>query len=218
MREGRPVPRWQTPHREWRSDHSWPPVASSYALDDEVRLLRALVLVSAGMLVLVGVLFLGACGGEERDAVNTSAATATAPAGEPIVIRATLIVAAEEGSEPIATGTVLEGSTLGGTSFCVGGTILESHASLDPKMKAYLIDRKISCPDGTVRIGFTPEVAAGPEPEGQTPQKGVWTIVSGTGEFERAERKRKKRGRVWHKPQFAGSLHIHRNRHAIETR
>jgi hypothetical protein len=100
------------------------------------------------------------------------------------VIRATLIVAAEEGSEPIATGTVVEGSTLGGTPFCVGGTILESHASLDPKMKEYLIDRKITCPDGSVRIGFTPEVGAGPDPEGQTPQKGAWTIVSGTGEFE----------------------------------
>src|SRR5215203_5101216 len=59
-----------------------------------------------------------------------------------------------------------------------------SHASLDPKMKAYLIDRKITCPDGTVRIGFTPEVGAGPAPQGQTPQKGTWTIVSGTGEFE----------------------------------
>jgi hypothetical protein len=183
MREVRPVLwRWQTPHPAWRSDDSWPAVASSYSLDDGVRLLRAVVLVLAGMLVLVGVLFLGACGGEEKDAVNTNAATA--PAGEPIVIRATLIVAAEEGAEPIATGTVREGSTLGGTPFCVGGTILESHASLDPKMKAYLIDRKITCPDGTVRIGFTPEVGAGPDPEGQTPQKGVWTIVSGTGEYE----------------------------------
>jgi hypothetical protein len=183
MREVRRVLwRWQTPHPEWRSDHSWPAVASLYALDDGVRLLRAVVLVLAGMLVLVGVLFLGACGGEEKDAATTSAATA--PAGEPIVIRSTLIVAAEEGSEPIATGTVLEGSTLGGTPFCVGGTILESHASLDPKMEAYLIDRKITCPDGTVRIGYTPQVGADPAPEGETPQKGVWTIVSGTGEYE----------------------------------
>ena len=51
-------------------------------------------------------------------------------------------------------------------------------------MKAYLIDRKISCPDGTVRIGYTPEVGADSAPQGQTPQKGVWTIVSGTGEYE----------------------------------
>ena len=145
---------------------------------------RAVVLILVGMLILVGVLFLSACGGDEKDAANTSAASATAPPVERIVIRSTLIVAAEEGSEPIATGTILEGSTLGGTPFCAGGTILESHASLDPKMKPYLIDRKITCPDGTMRIGRTPEVGAEPSPQGQTPQRGVWTIVSGTGEFE----------------------------------
>jgi hypothetical protein len=136
------------------------------------------------VLVLAGAPFLGACGGGEKDAADTSTASGTAAPGEPIVIRSTHIVAAEEGSEPIATGTILEGSTLGGTPFCAGGTILDSHASLDPKMKAYLIDRKITCPDGTVRIGFTPEVGAGQAPQGQTPQRGVWTIVSGTGEFE----------------------------------
>src|SRR5215208_5540125 len=183
MREVRPgLWHWQAPHPEWRTDHSWPEVASSH--DDGVRLPGSVVLVLVRMLVLVGVLFLGACGGEDKEAADTGAASATAPAGEPIVMRATLMVAAEEGSEPIATGTVLEGSTLGGTPFCVGGAILESHASLDPKMKAYLIDRKVTCPDGTVRFGFTPEVGAGPAPQGQTPQKGVWTIVSGTGEFE----------------------------------
>jgi hypothetical protein len=136
----------------------------------------------AVMLVLVGVLFLGACGGDEEDAANTSTASTNAPRGEPVVIREKLIVAAKENSEPIATGTILAGSTLGGTPFCAGGTILDSHASLDPKMEAYLIDRKITCPDGTVRIGFTPEVG-GAEPQGQT-QRGSWKIVSGTGAFE----------------------------------
>jgi len=149
-----------------------------------VVLVRGAVVRRAVVLVLVGVLSVGACGGDEKDAADTSAASATAPASEPIVIRATLLVAPEEGSEPIATGRVLEGSTVGGTPFCVGGTILESHAGLDPKMKPYLIDRKITCPDGTVRIGYTPEVGADPAPEGQTPQKGAWTIVSGTGELE----------------------------------
>ena len=136
------------------------------------------------VLVLVGVLCLGACGGDEDDAADTSVASTMAASGEPIVIRSTMIVAEEEGSEPIATGTVLEGSTLGGTPFCAGGTILESHASLDPKMKAYLIDHKITCPNGTVRIGYNPEVGPDPAPHDQTPQKGVWTIVSGTGEYE----------------------------------
>jgi hypothetical protein len=135
-----------------------------------------------GVLVLVGVLFLGACGGDEKkDATNTSAAPTTAPRSEPIVIRAKLIIAAKEQSEPTATGTILAGSTLGGAPFCTGGTIRDSHASLDPKMEPYLIDRKITCPDGTVRIGFTPEVGA--EPQGQT-QRGSWKIVSGTGAFE----------------------------------
>ena len=45
-------------------------------------------------------------------------------------------------------------------------------------MEPYLIDRKITCPDGTVRIGFTQEVGA--KAKGQA-QKGSWTVVSGTG-------------------------------------
>ncbi len=44
----------------------------------------------------------GACCGDEDDAADTSAASTTAGRGEPLVIRSTLIVAAEEGSEPIA--------------------------------------------------------------------------------------------------------------------
>jgi hypothetical protein len=142
---------------------------------------RAVVRELVGVPVLVGALFLGACGGDEKDAANASAASTTAPRGEPIVIREKLIIAAQEQSEPIATGTILAGSTFGGTPFCAGGTILDSHASLDPKMEPYLIDRKITCPDGTVRIGFTPEVGA--EPQGST-QRGSWKIVSGTGAFE----------------------------------
>ena len=143
---------------------------------------RAVVVILVGVLDLVGVLFLAACGGDEKDAATTSAASTTAPRDGPIVIREKLIVAAEEHSEPIATGTILAGSTLAGTPFCAGGTILDSHASLDPKMAAYLIDRKITCQDGTMRIGFTPEVG-GAEPQGQT-QQGSWKIVSGTGAFE----------------------------------
>jgi hypothetical protein len=131
----------------------------------------------AVVLVLVGVLLLGACGGDEDDAADTSAASTTAPRGEPIVVRTRVVIAAEERAEVIATGEVLEGSTLGGSAFCAGGTILDSHGSPDPDV--LLIARTITCPDGRVRMDLTPEVV----PQGQT-QTGSWTIVGGTGAFD----------------------------------
>ena len=128
------------------------------------------------VLVLVGVLFLGACGGDGDDAAGTSAASTTARRGEPIVIRERVVIAAAPGAEPIATGEVLAGSTIGGSPFCAGGTIRDSHGSTDPAVR--LIVQTITCPDGTVRLRFTPD-----EPQGLT-QTGSWTIVSGTGAFE----------------------------------
>jgi hypothetical protein len=128
------------------------------------------------MVVLVALLLLGACGGDEDDAADTSAASTTAPRGEPIVIRTSVSIAAKEGAETIATGEVLDGSTLGGSAFCAGGTITDSHGSTDPTV--LLIARTITCPDGRVRMDLTPEVA-----QGQT-QTGSWTIVGGTGEFK----------------------------------
>ena len=129
--------------------------------------------------VLVGALLLGACGGDEDDAGATSPDSTTEARGEPIVIRTRVTVADEEFSEPIATGEVLDGSTLGGSPFCVGGTVLDSHWP-DPAEEPYLIERTITCPDGTVRMGLTPDVDV---PPGQ-PQTGSWTIVSGTGAFD----------------------------------
>jgi hypothetical protein len=130
----------------------------------------------AVVLVLV-VLLLGACAGDEDDAADTSAASTTAPRGEPIMVRTRMVIAATPRSEPIATGEVLEGSTLGGSAFCAGGTILDSHGSPDPDV--LLIARTITCPDGRVRMDLTPEVV----PQGQT-QTGSWTIVGGTGAFD----------------------------------
>ena len=130
----------------------------------------------AVVLVLASVLSMGACGGDEDDAADTSAASTTAPRGEPIVIQTSVTIAAEEGAEPIATGEVLEGSTLGGSPFCVGGTILDSHGSPDPEV--LLIARTITCPDGRVRLNLMPEVTPG------LSQTGSWTIVSGTGAFQ----------------------------------
>jgi hypothetical protein len=120
------------------------------------------------VLVLGSVLVLGACGGEEEDgAADSSAASTTAPLLEEIVIRTRIVIAAEEGAEPIATGKVLGASTVGRSPFCVGGTIRDSHGSPDPAV--FLIARTITCPDGQVRMDLTPN---------------AWTIVTGTGAFE----------------------------------
>ena len=134
----------------------------------------------AAVLVLVGVLLLGACGGDEDDAdTDTSGTPTTAPSGERVVLRTRIVIADTERAEPIATGKILEGSTLAGSSFCVGGTIVDSHGSPDPDMA--LIARTITCPNGEVRMRLMPDV--GEEAQGQT-QTGSWTIVGGTDALE----------------------------------
>ena len=138
----------------------------------------------AVVLALAGTLVLGACAANPRGANTASAPlvspSAAAQAGESIVIRTEMTIAATAGSEPIATGKVLEGSTLGGSPFCAGGTIHDSHANLDPVVEPLgLIDRRIACSDGTVRIVLTPST------EQATPQTGAWTVASGTGAFEK---------------------------------
>jgi hypothetical protein len=127
--------------------------------------------------LLVGVVLLAACGSGSDHAAHTGSAP-TQRHDERVVIRDLLTIAALPGSEPIATGTVLPGSTLEGAPFCAGGTLRDTHASADPAMKQYLVDRTITCPDGTVRIGLRPKVPF----QGMT-QTGSWTIVSGTGAF-----------------------------------
>jgi hypothetical protein len=135
---------------------------------------------SAVVPVLVGSLLLGACGGSGEDTADTNPASTSEPGGEPIVILTRVTIADEEGAETIATGEVLEGSTLGGSPFCVGGTILDTHPSPDTAEESYLIERTITCPDGTLAIGLTPDVDA---PLGE-PQTGSWTIVGGSDLFD----------------------------------
>jgi hypothetical protein len=121
----------------------------------------------------LGVLVLAACGGD------VGADSIIAPRGERIVIRTKMTIAAVSGSEPIATGSVLAGSTLGGSTFCAGGKIVDSHASRHPAVEPYgLIARTITCQAGTLTIGFTP---------GDTQdlaQTGSWTVVRGAGAFK----------------------------------
>jgi hypothetical protein len=126
------------------------------------------------VLGVAGVLLVGACGGGEDGTSETSAQS------EQVEIRTSVVGAATPGAEPIATGEVVEGSTLGGSPFCVGGTILDSHGSTDPDVA--LIARTITCPDGKVRMDLTPEVSQEMSSQDLT-QAGSWKIVSGTGAY-----------------------------------
>jgi hypothetical protein len=92
------------------------------------------------------------------------------------VIRTRVNIADESGAEPIATGEVLEGSTLEGSSFCVGGTVLDTHGSSDPAL--FLIVETITCPEGTLSLAMT-----GEEAQGLT-QTGTWMLAGGTGAYE----------------------------------
>jgi hypothetical protein len=124
----------------------------------------------AAVLGLVGVAFLAACGGDGDDAGTTTAT------GGRVVIRTSMAIAAMAGAEPIAIGKILDGSTLRGSPFCAGGTIRDTHAGNVPAVKPYgAIARTITCPEGTVTIGFTPTPETG---------TGTWTIVSGTGAYD----------------------------------
>ena len=136
-------------------------------------------------LVMVG---FAACGddGDDTGAATTSGidsdlSTAAEQAGDEIVIetRVEINAAEENRGSNVSRGEILDRSSIGDSPFCPGGTFQDAHSE-DPAIG--FVDRTIECPDGTLRIGFSP----GPPP---TPlmQSGPWHVVSGTGAFEGLE-------------------------------
>jgi hypothetical protein len=125
-------------------------------------------LASALALAAFGLAACGGDGGDENGAatkpgVDTSADRAGR--SEEIVIKTRL---------DIPTGEVLGESSIGDSSFCPGGTFRDRRGDGDIGS----VDRTFRCPDGSLRIGFSPG-----EPRGQT-QAGPWKVVSGTRAFE----------------------------------
>jgi len=141
------------------------------------------------LLLTLATVGFAACGdddGGETDAATTSGvesdvSTDAAEAGEDVVIKTQVkINAAEENrGSNVSRGEILDGSTIGDTPFCPSGTFQDAHSE-DPAIG--FVDRTIQCPDGSLRIGFSP----GPPPTPLT-QSGPWQVVSGTGAFEGME-------------------------------
>jgi hypothetical protein len=120
---------------------------------------------------------LAACGGsddsESRATTTSGVHPKSSRAGsEKIVIKAHANL---QGVEDV--GDVLQGSSLGDSPFCPGGTFSGGHADVT----AGSIDRTFKCPGGTLRIVFTPGAENGRTVTGQ------WRVLSGTGAFEGAK-------------------------------
>jgi hypothetical protein len=143
------------------------------ALSKRTRQFRVRWLAVALTVTAVG---LAACGdddGDENGAATTSGADTDlsadpAEGSEEIVIKTDL---------NIPTGEVLGGSSIGDSPFCPGGTFRDK----DGNDEIGFLDRTYRCPDGNLRMGFSPH-----EPQGLT-QTGPWEIVSGTGAYEGME-------------------------------
>jgi len=137
------------------------------------------------LLLTLATVGFAACGdddGGETDAATTSGvesdvSTDAAEAGEDVVIKTQVkINAAEENrGSNVSRGEILDGSTIGDTPFCPGGTFQDAHSE-DPAIG--FVDRTIQCSDGSLRIGFSPG-----EPEHHK-QSGPWKVLGGTGNFE----------------------------------
>jgi hypothetical protein len=132
------------------------------------------------MALILATVGLAACGGGDGNetgaattpGVDSEASADPAEGSEEILIETHVVF--PEADTPV-TGEVLDGSTIGDSPFCPGGTFRDRHGSEDPSVPPYgLVDRTYSCPDGTLRMGFSPGVT----------QSGPWKIVSGTGAYE----------------------------------
>ena len=71
----------------------------------------------------------------------------------------------------IDKGEILRGSSLGGAAFCQGGRFSGGHDTA-------MIYRTFKCPNGVLRIGFTPGTGSGRTVSGR------WKVLSGTGAFK----------------------------------
>jgi hypothetical protein len=131
--------------------------------------------------LILATLGLAACGGDGEGGNGTATAPGSgsdATAGSEEIVIETSVVFPEAPEDPV-TGEVLDGSAIGDSPFCEGGTFEDKHGSEDPSVPPYgLVDRTFECPDGTLRMGFSPR-----HPQDGI-QRGPWTIVSGTGAYE----------------------------------
>jgi len=114
---------------------------------------------------------LAACGDDGGGA--NSAATIRRTTSTDRATRSEKIVIKEHANlqDVVDKGEVLKGSSLGGAPFCQGGRFSGAHDNA-------MIYRTFKCPNGILRIGFTPGNGTGRTVSGR------WKILGGTGTFK----------------------------------
>lgn len=133
-------------------------------------------LLRLAMVLTITATLLTSCGSDGTDPEDGGTASPTP--GPSVETSATAASSEEiriETDLTVPTGKVRSESVIGGSPFCAGGTFRDEPGPSDaPVLKTF------SCPEGELKIGFSPG-----EPEGLT-QKGPWSIVpaSGTGSFK----------------------------------
>jgi hypothetical protein len=131
---------------------------------------RAVMLTAMAAVMTIG---LAGCGGSDGRTAARSSPSNTTDTAQHIVFKTRVHLSTTTGTFA-STGVILAGSA-GNTAFCMGGTIVDKHGT---SAAIGLVDRTITCQDGTLRIGFDPQM-----PVGNT-QRGPWRIVSGTRAYE----------------------------------
>jgi hypothetical protein len=128
-------------------------------------------------LILVAAALAG-CGDSDDDetaptsAVESEPSTGLIDGEEEIVIKTNVDLASV-----VDAGKVLDGSSLGDSSFCPKGTFTGGHGNTE---KGWL-DHTFECSDGTLTIAFDPRN------EKEQSASGPWEILSGTGAYEGME-------------------------------
>lgn len=118
------------------------------------------------VLLMVSLLGIAACGGDDEDAGGTTAAKSD----EPILIKTH--VGPNARGETV--GEVLSGSTIGDSAFCAGGTFIDAPTrERDPQA----LVRSFRCSGGTLTITFSTTQPG-------LKQSGDWKVVKGLARFE----------------------------------
>jgi hypothetical protein len=129
------------------------------------------------VLTIVATALTGCGDDHEGEATTTPAVESETPAGlidgqEEIVIKTYADL-----QSVVDMGKVLNGSSLGDSSFCPKGTFSGGHGNTDNGW----LDKTFECPDGTLTIAFDPR-----NTKAQS-ASGPWEVLSGTGAYQGME-------------------------------